>query len=99
MLAASLGVDPPVVQDLRLKALWQMSAINRNRWGTRELARQYDLSKEAVREILRKASDERRLAGDYKPLEPCYDHASDRHLSFEEWTDFLIKEWDKIRLF
>jgi hypothetical protein len=96
LLAASLGLPEQEVRDLRIKALWQMSAVSRNLSGTRSLAQQYGYGKDELAEILRKRGAEEKEQGGYKSLEPCYDHNSGKYLSFEEWLDQLLKQWDKL---
>jgi hypothetical protein len=95
-LAASLGVAEQELKDLRLKALWQMSAVSRNLPGTKILAQQYGYSKAEVGELLRKRAAEEKDQGGYKSLEPCYDQNSAKYLAFEEWLDKLLKHWDKL---
>jgi len=95
LLATSFGLPEEEIQDLRFKALWQMSAIYRNTPGTKTLAQQYGFSKEELSKILKQLAEEKRNDGDDKPLEPCYDHATGKYLTFEEWIDQFIKSWDK----
>jgi hypothetical protein len=96
LLAASLDVPEEEIQELRLEALWRMSAVYRNAPGTERLARDYGISKEALREFLVKRAEEQGKQGNRKPLEPCYDLSTGRHLSFEEWMDRLLKKWEKL---
>jgi hypothetical protein len=96
LLAASLGLPEPGVRDLRIEALWQMSAVSRNLSGTRSLAQQYGYGKDELAAILRKRTEEEKAQGGYKSLEPCYDHNSGKYLSFEEWLDQLLRQWDKL---
>jgi hypothetical protein len=96
LLAASLGVSEQELRDLRLKALWQMSAVSRNLSGTRSLAQQYGYSKDEVAEILRKRAAEEKERGGYKSLEPCYDPHSGKYLAFGEWLEQLLKQWEKL---
>jgi hypothetical protein len=96
LLAASLGVDEQELRDLRLKALWQMSAVFRNGPGTKRLAQEYGFSKKEVGPILREYAEKMREEGNIKPLEPCYDYKTDKHLTFEQWLDQLLKDWDKM---
>jgi len=95
-LAASLDLPEQELQDLRVKALWQMAAVNRNASGTKSLAQQYGLSKQEIRDILERHAEEKRNAGDTKPLEPCYDLNTGNHLSFEEWMYHFLKRWEKV---
>ncbi len=94
--AASLDLSEEEVRDLRLKALWRMSAVYRNALGTKTLAQEYGVGKEEVREFLEKSAEEKRREGDSKPLGPCYDLSTGRYLSFEEWMDNFLKNWDKL---
>jgi hypothetical protein len=96
LLAESLGLPAEEVKDLRLKALWQMSAVSRNLSGTKILAEQYGYSKAEVAELLAKRAVEEKERGEYKSIEPCYDHNSVKYLSFDEWLEKLLKQWDKL---
>jgi hypothetical protein len=95
-LAASCGISEEEIQDLRLKALWQMSAVYRNAPGTKSLAQQYGLSKQELRELLEKYAEEKRNEGNSKPLGPCYDISTGVYLSFEEWMEHFLKNWDRL---
>jgi hypothetical protein len=95
-LATSLDVPEEEIQELRLKAVWQMSAVYRNAPGTKRLAQDYGLGKEELREFLVKRAEEQRKEGNSKPLEPCYDLSTGRYLSFEEWMDNFLKKWEKL---
>jgi hypothetical protein len=81
------------IEDLRAKALWQMAAVYRNSPGTKSLAQGYGISKDELRDLLERLAKEKSLAGDTKPLEPCYDLSARAHLSFEEWLEQLMKRW------
>lgn len=94
--AASLDLSEEEVQDLRRKALWQMSAVNRNALGTKRLAQEYGLGKKELREFLEKSAEEKRREGNSKPLGPCYDLSTGRYQSFEEWMDNFLDNWDKL---
>lgn len=97
-LAASCGASEEEIQDLRLKALWQMSAVYRNAHGTKILAQQYGLSRQELREFLKKYAEDKRNEGNRKALEPCYDIGTGKYLSFEEWMGRFLKTWDKLRV-
>ncbi len=96
LVAASLGVGEEELRDLRLKALWQMSAVNRNGPGTKRLAQEYGFSKKELRQILRQYADKMRDEGEIKPLEPCYDINTSKYLTYEEWLDRFLSHWDKL---
>jgi hypothetical protein len=96
LLATSLGVREEEIEELRVKALWQNSAVYRNALGTKRLAEDYGVSKQELREFLEKSAEEKRRQGNSKPLGPCYDLSTGRYLSFEEWMDHLLKNWDKL---
>jgi len=96
LLAASLGVGEEELGELRLKALWQMSAVNRNGLGTKRLAQEYGFSQKELGEILRQYADKMREEGNMKPLEPCYDYKTDKYLTFEQWLDQFLRNWDKL---
>jgi hypothetical protein len=96
LVAGSPGVSEEEVRKSRLKALWQMSAVYRNAPGTKRLAQDYGFSKKELREFLEKHAEEKRREGDSKALEPCYDLSTGRYLSFEEWMDRFLKNWDKL---
>ena len=44
---------------------------------------------------MRLFAEEKKL-GEYKALEPCYDHSSGKYLSFEEWLDQLLRKWETL---
>jgi hypothetical protein len=96
LLGASLGVGEEELGELRLKALWQMSAANRNGPGTKRLAQEYGFPKKELGEILRQYADKMREKGNIKPLEPCYDYKMDKYLTFEGWLDQFLRNWDKL---
>ena len=96
LVAASLGVGEEELRKLRLKALWQMSAVNRNGSGTKRLAQAYGFSKKELRQVLREYADKMRDDGDIKPLEPCYDYNTSKYLTYEEWLDRFLGHWDKL---
>jgi hypothetical protein len=94
LLAASLNHPAEEVRDLRVKALWQMSAVSRNAPGTIILGHDYGLTRNEVAECLRGKAKEEKEQGAYKALEPCYDQITGKYLSFEEWLEQLLKKWD-----
>ena len=93
-LAASLDLSEEEVQDLRFKAVWQ-SALNRNDQGTKVLAKQYGFSKEKVREILEQHLQEIKQEGKSKLLGLRYNLSLGKHLSFEEWMEYCLKNWER----
>jgi hypothetical protein len=97
LLAASINLFPAEeLRELRLKALWQISAVSRNTPGTSLLGHEYGLTKEEAAEYLRTRAKAEKEHGAYKALEPCYDQITGKYLSFDEWLDHLLKHWDKI---
>lgn len=94
-LAASLGLNEEKVQDLRFKAVWQ-SALNRNDQGTKILAKQYGFSKEKVREILEQHIKDIKQEGKSRLLGLRYNLSLGKHLSFEEWMDHCLKNWERL---
>jgi hypothetical protein len=96
LLAAVLGLPEAEIRELRMKALWQISAVFRNAPGTRRLAQQYGLSRKEVSQFLEERTEKIRNGEDARALEPCYDHNTTRYLSFQEWMDRLLKTWDKL---
>ena len=94
LLAASMNHPADEVRDLRLKALWQISAVSRNALGTIILGHDYGLTRDQVAECLRGKAKEEKEQGAYKALEPCYDQITGKYLSFEEWLEQLLKHWD-----
>ncbi|MBW1697930.1 MAG: hypothetical protein JRH18_12675 [Deltaproteobacteria bacterium] len=93
-LAASCGLREEEVQNFRAMALWQMAAVNRNALGTRILADEYGYSKENVKHILETQLE--RSQRNSKPLKSRYDPATGRYLSFKEWMDLLLKNWNRM---
>jgi hypothetical protein len=84
------------VKEIRKNALWQMAAVFRNAGGARALCEEYGFSKDKAEEILRKLAGEQKSNGNTKTLEPTYDHGSGKYLSFEEWLNHFLKQWDKL---
>jgi len=97
-LAVSLGATQERIEDLRKEALWQISAAFRNAEGTRILAEKQGLSKKQTEDYLRKRAEEERSRGNAKILEPTFDLHTNRHLTFEEWLDYLVRKWNKLSL-
>lgn len=95
-IAESLGLPQQQVNDIRIKALWEMAAVNRNALGTKRLAQEYGFSKKELKEFLEEYVEKRRTDGDCKVLEPCYDITTGSYLNFEEWMYSLFKRYDKI---
>lgn len=95
-LAEAAGRPAKEIQDLRHKALWQMAAVYRNAPGTRRLAQRYGLSRKEVEEFLRKEAQERGRGKDGRPLRASYDSASGRYLSFQEWLERLLRQWERL---
>ena len=96
LLAESLKLPEKEIYDLRLKALWQMSALYRNALGTKKLALEYGFSKNKLRKFLEGYAQEMRNKGDDKPLKACYEYSAGNYLSFEEWVDYFFKNWEKL---
>ncbi len=96
LLAESLGLEEKEIMDLRLKALWQMSAIYRNGPGTKILAQQYGFSKKDLEHHLKTYREKMRKDGSERSLKSCYDHNTGRYLPFEEWMEHFYKNWDKL---
>lgn len=95
-VGTSLGLPLEEIHELRCEALWQISAVYRNTPGTKILAREYEFSKEEVKQILERYAEEKREAGEEKSLEPCYDQKTGKYLSFEEWRHHFFKNWDRL---
>ena len=95
-LAESSAIPLSEVKELRNKALWQMAAVFRNAEGTRVLCEQYGLSKKEAEDLLKGWVEEQQSKGDKKALEPTYDQATGKYLSFEEWLNQFLKRWDSL---
>jgi|GEM_PF-487001 len=91
-IAGSLGLSADELRDVQFEALWQMAA-NRNAPGTKRLAQQYGVSCQTLKQILEARASQLRQAGHDKALSACYDAATGKYLSFEEWTNHLIQRW------
>ena len=92
-IAASLGLSANELRDIQFEALWQM-AVNRNAPGTKRLARQYGISRQTLKQILDERAKQLREDGHDKALAACYDAATGKYLSFEEWMNHLMERWD-----
>jgi len=95
-LAESSALPLSEVKDLQEKALWQMAAVFRNAGGARMLCEQYGFSKKEAEDLLRRWAEEQQSKGDKKTLEPTYDHATGKYLTFEEWLYQFFKHWDEL---
>jgi len=96
ILALELDLKPDEITDIKLKALWQMAANNRNRGGTKKLADDFGISKERLKVFLEKKADEQRREGNERLLMPRYDHQSGKYLDFEGWMENLFNFWSKM---
>jgi len=97
-IAQSMGLPREEVQDILTRALWEMAAVNRNALGTKKLAQEYGISKTELKELLEGYAEARIREGDHKTLEPCYDINTGTYLSFEQWMDSLMKNYDKVSI-
>lgn len=97
MLAEAAGLSQEEIRELRVKALWQMAAVNRNMSGTRLTAEKFALSKGQTKEILAGMAREHDEKGLRKAIEPCYDHPTGKYLDFNEWLDLVVKKWDRLK--
>jgi len=95
-IAQSMGLPRDEVRDIVTRALWEMAAGNRNALGTKKLAQEYGISRKELKELLEGYAEHRIREGDRKALEPCYDINTGAYLSFEEWMDSLLKNYDKV---
>ena len=93
LLALQLNRKPDEIKEIQFRALWQMSAVNRNAVGTRKLAQDFGISKEELKSFLGKKAEEQRQAENERPLTPRYDHQSGKYLDFEEWMENFFKFW------
>lgn len=92
-IATSLGLPADELRQIQGEALWQM-AVNRNAYGTRRLAQQYGVSSGALKQILEGRANQLRQDGRGQALAACYDAATGKYLSFEEWMNQLVESWD-----
>jgi hypothetical protein len=95
-IAQSIGLPRDEAQDILIRVLWEMAAVNRNAPGTKRLAQEYGVSKKELKELLEGYAENRIGEGDRKALEPCYDINTGTYLSFEEWLDSFVKKYDKV---
>jgi hypothetical protein len=70
-----------------------MAAMNRNAIGTKILANQYGYSKEELKHILEHYVDHK---GDRKALKSRYDPRTGKYLSFKEWMNLFIENWNRL---
>lgn len=96
IVALELDLKPEEVTEIKLKALWQMAAINRNAVGAIKLAQDYGISREELKVFLGKKADEQRQEGNERYFTPRYDHQSGKYFDFEEWMENLFKSWPKV---
>jgi hypothetical protein len=91
-IATSLGLPADELRQIQGEALWEM-AVNRNAPGTKRLARQYGISRQTLKQIFEERAKLREDGHD-KALAACYNAATGKYLSFEEWMNHLIERWD-----
>lgn len=96
IVAEQIGLPEQEKRNLRMKAIWQMSAIYRNVHGARHLTREYGFSREEVKQAFIEFADEMSKQGNRKILEPSYDYSTGKYLSFEEWLEHFLKIWDRL---
>ena len=96
VLGSALNLLPAEeIRELRMKALWQISAVSRNAAGTSILGHEYGLTREEVADYLKTRAKAEKEQGAYKALEACYDQSTGKYLSFDEWLERLLRQWDK----
>ena len=94
--AVSMGLDQDRIHEIQREALWQMAAVYRNDPGTKKLAEKYGFSKKQVVETLSDVANMKREKGEEKPMRPCYNEASGKYLTFEEWLEQFAKNWGSL---
>jgi hypothetical protein len=96
LIALSMDLKSEEVTEFKLKALWQMTAVNRNAVGAKKLAHDFGISREELKVFLEKKTDEQRHEGNERLLMPRYDQQSGKYLDFAEWMENLFKSWSKL---
>ncbi len=94
-VAESMNLPEHEIKALRLDALWQIAVVSRNAPGTSILGQEYGLTKDEVAQYLKEKAKGERDRGAHKALEPCYDQKTGKYLSFEQWLEQLLMQWDK----
>ena len=92
-MASTLGLEEDRLKDIRVKALWKMAAMNRNAPGTRVLADHYGFSKEETEHILKNCLNTEK---DRKALKSRYDPISGNYITFKEWMELFLKNWNRL---
>ena len=95
-LAQSLNLNKDEIEKLRRQALQQMAAYYRNAHGIKILAQQYGYSRQEVKKILKKYAGQMKEKGNTRPLKACYNIATGKYLTFEEWIIYLMEKWPKL---
>ena len=83
IVAEEIGSPEGEKRDLRKKALGQMS-------------QEYGFSRDEVKQILAEYAEEMRKEGNLKIFEPCYDYNTGKYLSFDQWMEQYLKNWDRL---
>ena len=95
-LAKELALPEEEIEQIAEKALWQVAGIGRNPYATKKLAIELGYSKDKIKQILIEQADKEKELGNKKSIGPCYDYRSGKYLTFEEWLNRFLKEWNKI---
>ncbi len=96
-LAKENNLSEELLKDLAIKAIWQAGIYSRNIYALKELAEELGYSKEKIKEILMELAKKEEEKGNKKLVSSCYDYRSGKYLSFEEWLEKAMKEWNKIK--
>ncbi len=92
-IAVSLGMSKDTTRVLQLRALWQMAALNRNSVGVKILAQEYGVPERELKKYLQNRANQERENGNAKVLSTCFDMATGKYYTFEEWLEFYAEKW------
>ena len=95
-LARSLKLTENELKRIQRRALVQMAVAYRNPHGTKALAQQFGYSKQEVKQILTERVKQNKINENIKHFKTCYDYATGKHLTFEEWINHYIEKWHKL---
>jgi len=94
-LALLLNLPEDEIRSLKEQALKQIACEYRNAVAARNLAREWEIPRAQLQEILTKAVREFEAAGNVKQSGPAYDINTGKYLTLNEWIQQFLKTFDR----
>lgn len=94
-LALLLNLPEDEVRNLKEQALKQIACEYRNAVATRNLAREWEIPRAQLEEILTRAVKEFEATGNLKQAGPAYDINTGKYLTLNDWVQQFLKTFDR----